>query len=118
MNVNKTQLISPRIRLPKDKVSAKEIAASLPMIIIDGTEYPLNKHVISMGRHMQNDIVLPNQGSSRFHCRIVRFKDIYILQDLNSTNGTLYKDEMLYKPVRLNSGDSFFVAETQVTVRF
>lgn len=118
MNVNKTQLISPRIRLPKDKVTAKEIVATLPMIIVDGKEYPLNKHVISLGRHANNDIVLTNQASSRFHCRVVRFKDMYILQDLNSTNGTMYKDEMLYKPVQLSSGDSFFVADTQITVRF
>ena len=119
MNVNKTQFIAPRARTLKEKKEVKkETQATQPVVVIDGWEYPLNKHIISMGRHIQNDIVLANQGSSRFHCRIVRFRDIYILQDLNSTNGTMYKDDLLYKPVRLNSGDAFYIADTQVSVKF
>ncbi len=45
-------------------------------------------NIISIGALDDNDVVLDDDTVSRHHCRIVQENDAYILQDLDSTNGT------------------------------
>lgn len=56
-----------------------------------GKEYPIEKMRVTIGRHTENDICLPNDRTvSRFHGRIC-YDDAggkYFFEDLNSTNGT------------------------------
>jgi len=119
--VSKTRILTPRALMGKDRVLKKTDTPPVPVqpaLIVDGTEYPLNKHITTIGRHIQNDVPLPNQAAaSRFHCRVVRFKNIYILQDLNSTNGTMHKDEPITTPTHLQNGDEFYIADTHIVVK-
>lgn len=117
---NKTRVLTPKAMMGRDKLLRKADVPEVtkPTLIVDGKEYPLDKHIISIGRHIQNDVALTNQAAaSRFHCRIVRFKTTYILQDLNSTNGTMYKDEPMMTPVILQNGDEFYIADTHLVVK-
>jgi hypothetical protein len=43
---------------------------------------------IRIGRHVDNDLCLPSASTSRYHARIVRDGPRYLLEDLNSHNGT------------------------------
>lgn len=117
---NKTRVLTPRALMGKDRLLKKTDAPTpvQPALIVDGVEFPLDKHVTTIGRHVQNDVALPNQAAaSRFHCRVMRFKNIYILQDLNSTNGTMFKDEPITAPMPLHNGDEFFIADTHIVVK-
>lgn len=55
----------------------------------DGSEvllFPLTSDTVSLGRHAENDISLPDLEVSRFHAKLSREKDSYRLDDL-SRNG-------------------------------
>jgi pSer/pThr/pTyr-binding forkhead associated (FHA) protein len=77
-------------------------------------EYSLDAAVVTIGRSRSNDISLDDARVSRHHARIVRDGAGYLLEDLNSRNGTRVDD----RPVRdscalangalLQIGDSTF----------
>jgi len=77
-------------------------------------EYSLDAPVVTIGRSRSNDISLDDARVSRHHARIVRDGAGYLLEDLNSRNGTRVDD----RPVRdscalangalLQIGDSTF----------
>jgi len=51
---------------------------------------------INIGRDPESDICLDNPGVSRQHCRLVRSNNGFLLQDLDSANGSYLNDS----PVR------------------
>ena len=53
-----------------------------------GTEFLLRKSVTTLGRSLENDIVLESSEVSRHHARIELQADGMRIIDLNSTNGT------------------------------
>ncbi len=70
--------------------------------------YVLDQNVVVMGRGSECDIVIKGEGVSRNHCQLVRSGDNYLLQDLNSANGT-YVDGEEIKAHLLKDGDKIFV---------
>lgn len=67
-------------------------------------EYILKADQTTVGRHPSNDIVLSLDSISRFHARIDRRGDYFILQDLNSSNGTMVNSERVSQ-VGIHHGD-------------
>jgi DNA-binding response OmpR family regulator len=65
----------------------------------------LSKPVTSIGRWEDNDIVIDDRWISRHHARIRREKDQYILEDLDSKNGTVVNGQRIFEPVPLTDGD-------------
>ena len=51
-------------------------------------EYPLDRPVLTIGRHEDNDIVIDHMGVSGRHARVAVYGQSVILTDLQSTNGT------------------------------
>ncbi len=66
--------------------------------------YPLDDEKTTIGRHPSNTIVLPLDSISRFHARIDRRGDFYILQDLNSSNGSMVNEEAITQ-LAIHDGD-------------
>jgi len=56
-------------------------------------EYPFSKESMVIGRNEANDIVIDNLAVSGLHARIDRTENVYILTDLQSTNGTFVNDK-------------------------
>ena len=57
--------------------------------IVDGIKfYPLVKAVISIGRRLENDLVIDDPRVSRNHARLRAIEGHFVLFDLNSTGGT------------------------------
>lgn len=52
---------------------------------------------ITIGRNKNNDIQIDNLGVSKKHARIVRSNGIYMIEDLQSTNGTFLNSERITK---------------------
>jgi len=50
--------------------------------------YSFEKDGITLGALADNDVLLPDDTASRYHCRITQEGDSYLLTDLDSTNGT------------------------------
>ncbi|MBI1292182.1 FHA domain-containing protein [bacterium] len=59
------------------------------------SSYPLKGEQTTLGRHPTNDIVLALDSISRFHARIDCRGDFFIIQDLNSSNGSFVNGERI-----------------------
>jgi DNA-binding NtrC family response regulator len=51
-------------------------------------EWSFEREEVSIGAMDDNDIVLPEDAVSRYHCKIIQDDTGYVLVDLESTNGT------------------------------
>src|SRR5437016_6284930 len=51
-------------------------------------EYTFDQAQVRIGAVDDNDLVIPDETVSRYHCRIVQEETGYLLVDLGSTNGT------------------------------
>jgi pSer/pThr/pTyr-binding forkhead associated (FHA) protein len=60
-----------------------------------GRTFYLDKPVVSIGRLMANDICLEDPFVSRHHCVIRNEDGHYVIEDLNSTNGTYVNGERI-----------------------
>mgnify|MGYP001046308994 CR=1 FL=1 len=63
-----------------------------------------------MGRDEQCDLVIPDRQVSRQHARIRLEGDGYILEDLDSKNGTFVNGQQLDSPHFLQDGDEIQIA--------
>jgi hypothetical protein len=66
--------------------------------------------ITRIGRAPDNDIVVDNKRSSRYHAEIHWEKHHYVLHDLDSTNGTFVNGERLLGPHQLKDGDRLEIA--------
>ena len=56
-----------------------------------------DKEVISIGRHSDNDVHIDSLSVSSQHARIVKYHKKYIIEDLDSTNGTYLNKKKISK---------------------
>ena len=56
-----------------------------------------DKDTITIGRNNNSDIQINNLGVSNKHAAITRQNGSYVIEDLNSTNGTLLNNERITK---------------------
>jgi len=79
------------------------------LVIYEGeeqrAEHELARAVVGLGRHPQNDIVLDDRTLSRFHARIERREDRYLVIDLGAQNGVHLNGERIAGEALLQSGD-------------
>lgn len=69
-----------------------------------GAVIPINGEV-TIGRRDDNSVVLREGYVSGHHARIFSRNTDYILEDLNSTNGTILNDEKIQKKIYVRIGD-------------
>jgi pSer/pThr/pTyr-binding forkhead associated (FHA) protein len=79
-----------------------------------GTEYPLDKTDLLLGRDLSNDIVVNDPEVSRRHARLILQEGSYILEDLSSTNGTFIRGQRLGAPMVLRPGETITIGEKVV----
>ena len=89
-----------------------------------GREHPLTGETTTIGRAVENDVVVTSKRVSRQHACVRREGWRVILEDLGSTNGTFLNDERALTPVALQDGDritigdvSFVFHDPDVTTR-
>ena len=69
-----------------------------------GERYSLDGDVATIGRDLGNNIVLVDESVSRNHAKIERTTRGFVLEDLDSTNGSRVNDDSI-KSCLLKSGD-------------
>lgn len=74
------------------KANREETADSVPeeaFLVIDGTKViPLTQALVSIGRRVENTIVLDDPRISRNHAQLRAVKGRYVLYDLDSKGGS------------------------------
>lgn len=78
-------------------------------VLLNAQVIPLYKPVTTIGRLLENDVVINDPGVSRFHAEIHHEDDKYILVDKNSTGGTLLNNKKITRAVMF-SGDLISLA--------
>jgi len=73
-------------------------------------DIPLDKSQITIGRKMDNDVVIDNLAVSGHHARVVEENGTYFVEDTGSTNGTFLNDAKIAKQ-RLQPGDQIRVGK-------
>lgn len=80
--------------------------ASLSPMVGDlaGREFPISKTLLSIGRGLDNDLVIDDPRVSRHHAQLTFRHGHYLLRDLRSTNGTFVNSQPIEAAV-LAPGD-------------
>lgn len=73
-----------------------------------------DKAEITIGRNKKNDIQIDNLAVSNFHAKVERSGDNYVLEDLNSTNGTYLNENKIDKR-ELQDGDTAYIGKHSLT---
>lgn len=104
---NSSQVISapviPTVPMaqPAPTSDQKVVAKRLVLLQGDraGTELALDRREVSIGRAENADLVIRDEFASTHHAKLVLLKDEWLLQDLNSTNGTFVDGKRVGTPV-------------------
>ena len=82
-------------------------------LVINSQIYPLNKAVTTIGRKLDNDIVIQDPLVSRYHAEIRKEGDAFFLFDLESTCGTFVNQKNISSG-QLYSGDIILFANVPI----
>lgn len=112
--VSKTQSVqtpAPNIPVEQGNVGT----ASPTHMRWNGQLFALDRDLLRIGRAPQNELVMDVAGISRFHAQIRRQETLWILEDLNSTNGTHVAGRQLNQPYILREGDIVYFCDQRAT---
>ena len=82
-----------------------------------GTTIPLGSTPITIGRAPDSTVVLNDGFTSTHHAIIARRGDHWVIEDLDSTNGTLVNGEKITDPTILKRKASVHIGETILELR-
>lgn len=75
-----------------------------------GQRWPLEADLLTIGRAADCEITLPERPVSRYHVRVYRQGDRFIIEDLGSKNGTQLNGAPLHGSSVLQDGDEIHIA--------
>lgn len=87
------------------------------ILTLDGAflgEFPLEKRCVTIGRRASNDIQIDNLAVSGDHARIITIGEQSLLEDLDSTNGSMLNGKSIQKKA-LQHGDVIGIGKYQLT---
>lgn len=88
-------------------------ARTLHLLRDDGSEVAVRKERFVIGRGRHCDLVVDSSKVSREHAVVVRDDAGWLVEDLQSANGTWHRGARLEK-LRLQDGDEFFVCAERI----
>lgn len=82
-----------------------------------GFEIELGNEPLSIGRARDADVCIQDDYTSTRHARLLNWDGAWMLQDLDSTNGTFINGERVSQPVELRSGVPVRIGTTTFELR-
>ncbi len=77
-----------------------------------GEEFELTGDEVSIGRELNNDIVVETEGVSRYHAKLFKQPDeSWLLEDLDSLNGCKVNDKLIKAEKLLQNGDTITLGD-------
>ncbi len=94
--------------------------SDLELLVLGPAEemrFPLHDgEALIVGRDKDCDVQLTETQASRSHCKVWRDGVIIRLNDLGSSNGTMFEGTRLSEPVTMAPGQVFKIGETQIAL--
>ena len=94
------------------------ISVSVTVIDANKTHKVVVSEEILIGRNPKCDIVVPKPMVSSVHCILTRDRDKLMVEDNNSTNGTLLNGKPLKHVVEVKNNDMLTLGDRQIRVNF
>jgi pSer/pThr/pTyr-binding forkhead associated (FHA) protein len=82
-----------------------------------GLELPLGNEPLTIGRSSESGLVVRDDYTSSHHARLVLWGDQWMIQDLDSTNGTWHDGARVTAPVPVKVGAPIKVGATTFELR-
>ncbi|PPF45225.1 FHA domain-containing protein [Pseudoclavibacter sp. AY1F1] len=82
-----------------------------------GTELSLRSEPLSIGRSGDSDLVIQDDYSSTHHARLLLWNDAWMVQDLDSTNGTYVDGKRVSQPTHVPVGTPVRIGTTTFELR-
>jgi pSer/pThr/pTyr-binding forkhead associated (FHA) protein len=105
---------SPRANLRTRKTASKLVITEGAL---EGIEIPLGTSQITIGRAPDSTIVLDDDFVSTNHARLIPQGKNWIIEDLNSTNGTWIERDRVIKPTVLQPRTTLRIGRTSMELR-
>lgn len=97
----KTRITKVQVLTPKVEAGKACLVLIYPPGPDMGKRFPLEKDDIVLGRGADCDIMVDRDSVSRRHARVFRAGNNWIVEDLNSTNGSYVNDQLIQRhPLR------------------
>ena len=113
----------PSAQAPLTKnAEPEEVSAGFPNMVIitgpgSGKKIPLLPMTMSIGREHDNNIELKDPDVGRYHARVLYDRGRFVLEDLESSNGTWLNGEKINEAA-LKNGDRIKIGETILAIDF
>lgn len=87
---------------------------------LEGKRFPMEKASVTIGRKADNDVTISTDPRiSRFHAQLTRHDETtWIIEDLNSANGTFVGQRRIQAPTALHPNDQFRMGRTWMTLHY
>ncbi|CAI9389575.1 FHA domain-containing protein [Microbacterium sp. T2.11-28] len=82
-----------------------------------GLEVPLGSEPVTIGRSSESGLVIRDDYTSSHHARLLLWGEQWMVQDLDSTNGTWHNGERVTTPVPVIVGATIKVGATTFELR-
>jgi pSer/pThr/pTyr-binding forkhead associated (FHA) protein len=82
---------------------------------IKGQRFPIRTPIANVGRADYNDVVLPDSSVSTSHAKLQRREGVWMVVDLDSTNGTFVDDERVKGEAAIGPGATLRFGDVVLT---
>jgi hypothetical protein len=82
-----------------------------------GLEMPLGDGPLTIGRSQESNLVIRDDYTSTHHARLMLWNGRWVVQDLDSTNGTFLAGERVTVPTPVPAGATVTIGQTSFELR-
>ena len=107
---------------PPSSVGERATAQNATRLVITsgpkaGVEFPLTTESITIGRSNDSSLVIRDDYTSTHHARLMLWNDEWMLQDLDSTNGTFLAGSRVTVPTKIPLNATVKIGATSFELR-
>jgi pSer/pThr/pTyr-binding forkhead associated (FHA) protein len=83
----------------------------------EGVEVPLTGEELTIGRASESGLVIRDDYTSTYHARLLHWAEGWVVQDLDSTNGTFLDGKRVTVPTQIPLGSTVKIGTTSFELR-
>jgi diguanylate cyclase (GGDEF)-like protein len=109
---DQTRVVAPSDRTLEGDEQLSLVVLRSPSADLIGRRYDVELVPTTLGRTLENELVLNEESISRRHARLTRGDDGWLVEDLGSTNGTFVNQQPASGALPISPGDKLVLGRT------